>query len=187
VSSGHLKSHLEDREIRNAFGTYPTGVTVVTCVCKDGTAVGVTANSFVSLSLSPPLVSVALHAASRYLRSILDTGAFAINVLRADQHGLSNLFARPSTCSWKDVRFRIAPSGHLVLEGVAASFLCHLSAQHLVGDHLLLIGEVEHFTHDACVEPLAFLRGRYGRVQLAAHPLPAELLDHWSTSAIGWG
>lgn len=148
---------------------------------------GVTVNSFVSLSLSPPLVSVALHTAARHLRAFIDSGAFAINVLRADQHGLSNLFARPSECSWEDVRSRITTSGHLVLEGAAASFLCHLSAQHPVGDHLLLVGQVEHFSHDACVEPLAFLRGRYGTFRLATQTLPAEPLDHWSTSAIGWG
>jgi flavin reductase (DIM6/NTAB) family NADH-FMN oxidoreductase RutF len=178
---------METRDLRNAFGTYPTGVTVVTCVRRDGTAVGVTANSFVSLSLSPPLVSIALHTAARHLRAFLDSGAFAINVLRADQHGLSNLFARPSECSWEGVRFRIAPSGHLVLEGAVASFLCHLSAQYPVGDHLLLVGEVEHFAHNVRVEPLAFLRGRYGTFHRATHTPPAEPLDHWSTSAISWG
>jgi flavin reductase (DIM6/NTAB) family NADH-FMN oxidoreductase RutF len=178
---------MDTRELRNAFGTYPTGVTVVTCVCEDGAPAGVTANSFVSLSLSPPLVSVALHVASRHLCAFLSRGAFAINVLRADQYGLSNLFARPSTCLWKDVPFRIAPSGHLVLEGAAASFLCHLSAQHVVGDHMLLVGEVEHFSHDARIEPLAFLRGRYGKIQSSVHALETDVLDHWSAPAIGWG
>ena len=178
---------MELRELRDAFGTYPTGVTVVTCVRRDGTAVGVTANSFVSLSLSPPLVSVALHKAARHLQAFIDSGTFAINVLRADQHGLSNLFARPSECSWKDVRFHVAPSGHLLLDRAAACFLCHISARHPVGDHLLLVGEVEHFAHEADVEPLALLRGRYGTFRLATHTPPVELLDDSLTSSIGWG
>jgi flavin reductase (DIM6/NTAB) family NADH-FMN oxidoreductase RutF len=104
-----------------------------------------------------------------------------------NQHGLSNRFTRPSECSWEGVPFRISPSWHLVIEGAAASFLCHLTAQHIVGDHILLIGEIQYFTHDASVEPLGFLRGRYGTFRQAAHPFPAELFDPWSTSAIGWG
>lgn len=187
MSHEHSKASADARELRNAFGIYPTGVTVVTCMRREGTPVGVTANSFVSLSLSPPLVSIALHTAARHLRAFLDAGAFAVNVLRADQHHLSNLFARPSEASWKDVSFRITPSGHLVLDGAAASFLCHLSAQHPVGDHLLIVGEVEHFAYDSRVEPLAFARGRYGEFRLATHTPPAEPTDFWSPPTIGWG
>lgn len=175
------------RELRNALGVYPTGVTVATCVRADGAAVAVTANSFVSLSLLPPLVSIALHTAARHLRAFLDSGTFAINVLRSDQHALSNLFSRPSECSWEGVRSRMAPSGHVILEGVAAYFLCRLTAQHLTGDHLLLVGEVEHFAQDNQAEPLTFLRGRYGKFQAATHAAPAEFCDHWPTHAIVWG
>lgn len=180
-------SDLHSRELRNAFGAYPTGVTVATCLRKRGGPIGVTANSFVSLSLSPPLVSIALHAAARHLGAFLDCGTFAINVLRADQYGLSNLFARPSESSCEEVGFRVTASEHVVLEGAAASFLCRLRAQHPVGDHVLLVGEVESFAYDARVEPLAFLRGRYGTFQLATQTAAAAPIDAWAAPAIGWG
>ncbi len=177
---------MDMRELRDAFGTFPTGVTVVTCLRRGGAAIGVTANSFVSLSLSPPLVSVAFHQAARHLRAFIDSGTFAINVLRADQHHLSNLFARPSDCSWKDVRYHVSPSGHLILDGVAASFLCRLTERHPVGDHMLLVGTIDEFAHDSKVEPLAFCGGRYGTFRLASHTPPVEPVDYF-TAALGWG
>ena len=176
----------DTRALRDALGTFPTGVTVVTCVRPDGSPVGVTANSFVSLSLSPPLVSIALHHQARHLQPFLDSPVFAIHVLCADQHTISTHFARPSDCSWKDVRYHIVPSGHLVLERVAASFLCHLAARYPVGDHILLIGNVDQFSYDPRVEALAFSRGRYGAFQLRSHTPPLEPVD-FVTSTLGWG
>jgi len=140
-----------------------------------------------NLSISPPLVSVAFHSAARHLPAFLESGAFAINVLCSDQHALSSLFARPSECSWKNVRFHTTSSGHVVLEGAAASFLCRLFAQQAAGDHLLLVGEVEHFTYDERAEPLAFLRGRYGSFRLAPHTPPVDPFEIGSLAAIGWG
>jgi len=80
--SVELSSSIDLRELRNAFGVYPTGVTVVTCTGAGGATVGVTANSFVSLSLDPPLAAVAIHVAARHLAAFLECGAFTINVLR---------------------------------------------------------------------------------------------------------
>jgi flavin reductase (DIM6/NTAB) family NADH-FMN oxidoreductase RutF len=189
IMSGGKQSNLDTgaRELRNAFGSYPTGVTVVTCMRRNGTMVGVTVNSFVSLSISPPLVSIAFHSAARHLSAFLECGSFAINVLRSDQDELSTLFTRPSECSWRDVPCRTTSSGHLVLDGAAASFSCRLFTQHEIGDHLLLVGEVEHFAYDARAEPMAFLRGRYGSFQIAAHTQPVDSFEASSMSAIGWG
>lgn len=187
MSSENSKTTDGFRELRNAFGVYPTGVTVATCRRSQGSAVGVTANSFVSLSLSPPLVSIALHRAARHLQAFLDAGAFTVNVLHANQYGLANLFATPSKVTWEDVDYRIAPSGHVVLSGTAAWFLCQLRAQHPVGDHLLLVGAVEDFGYDTLAEPLAFARGRFGLFQLSTHALPAHPIDEPYSPAMGWG
>jgi len=182
-----MSAAVDSRELRNAFGTFPTGVTVATCRRSNGGLVGVTINSYVSLSISPPLVSVALHSAARHLPAFLESGAFAINVLRTDQRELSQLFARPSECSWKSVPHHIERTGHVVLDDTAASFLCRLRAQPPVGDHVLLVGEVEHFSYDVRAEPMAFLRGRYGSFRPATHTLPADPFESWATPLLGWG
>ena len=179
-------SAIDPRELRNAFGTYPTGVAVVTCRRSNGEMVGVTVNSFASLSLSPPLVSVALHSAARHLPAFLESGTFAVNVLCTDQRELSSRFARPSECSWKDVLFCITSSGYVVLDEAAASFLCRLFEQHAVGDHLLLVGEVKHFAYDVRAEPMAFLRGRYGSFR-PAHTSQVDLTEIGPLPALGWG
>jgi flavin reductase (DIM6/NTAB) family NADH-FMN oxidoreductase RutF len=132
-------------------------------------------------------VSIALHVAARHLQAFIGAGAFAVNVLRADQHHLANLFARPAEVAWQDVDFRIAPSGHLVLNGAVAWFLCQLSARHPVGDHLLLVGAVDDFGYEALAEPLAFARGRFGAFQVLAHTLPPDFIDHSYSPAMGWG
>ena len=186
---GQLASGVDPRELRNAFGAYPTGVTVATCLTKEGTTVGVTANSFVSLSLTPPLVSFAIHVAARHLKAFLDSSSFTVNVLRSDQRALSNLFARPSECSWEAVRHSVAPSGHIVLEDVVATFLCRLVADHPAGDHRLLIGEIQEFSYDADTAPIAFCRGRYGEFRPAAHAPQAETPGPWPDplASMVWG
>lgn len=187
MSAMQLSATRATRELRNAFGTYPTGVAVVTCRVPSGRMVGVTANSFVSLSLSPPLVSVAFHTGARHVPAFLESAAFAINILCSEQCELSSRFARPSECSWDGVAFRIAPSGHVVLEAVAAVFLCKLFARHEVGDHLLLVGQVEQFAYDVRAEPIAFLRGRYGSFRVAAYPPPPDPIEICTAPSMGWG
>jgi flavin reductase (DIM6/NTAB) family NADH-FMN oxidoreductase RutF len=177
-----------ERELRNAFGVYPTGVTVVTCTTKDGRLIGVTANSFVSLSLLPPLVSVALHRSARHLSAFLESKSFAINVLRSDQKTLSNHFARPSACTWESVRYQRKPTGHLVLEDVSAFFLCNLVAQHDVGDHRLLVGEIHAYGCGENSSPLVFQRGRYGMFSPTADVPPIDAAELWMSGApISWG
>jgi len=177
-----------DRQLRNAFGVYPTGVTVVTCIPKDGKLVGVTANSFVSLSLLPPLVSISLHRSARHLAAFLESESFAVNVLRSDQKTLSNHFARPSACTWESVRHEISASGYVVLDDVTAFFLCRLVAQHDVGDHTLLIGEIQQYGCDETASPLVFVRGRYGMFYPTADGPPTDAAELWISGApISWG
>ena len=174
--------------MRNAFGAYPTGVTVVTCITKDGGLIGVTANSFVSLSLLPPLVSIAFHRSARHLAEFREGKSFTINVLRSDQKNLSNHFARPSACTWESVRHQRKPSGHVVLEDVSAFFLCGLVAQHEVGDHTLLVGEIQLYECDENASPLVFVRGRYGIFSPTADGPPIDAAELWMSGVpISWG
>jgi flavin reductase (DIM6/NTAB) family NADH-FMN oxidoreductase RutF len=176
------------RQLRNAFGVYPTGVAVVTCIPSIGQLLGVTANSFVSLSLQPPLVSIALHREARHLKGFLASGSFAVNVLGTEQKALSNQFARPSACQWKSVRYQITDSGHVVLHEVAAFFLCSLVGHHDVGDHMLLIGEIQRFGWDEDAFPLVFMGGHYGAFKPAADAPPGNAVELWLSEApISWG
>jgi len=176
------------RQLRNAFGVYPTGVAVITCIPAAGQLLGVTANSFVSLSMQPPLVSIALHRNARHLKSFLGSGTFAVNVLGAYQKSLSNQFARPSECNWATVRYRVTDSGHVVLSDVAAYFLCILVDRHEVGDHVLLVGEIQQYSWDDDAYPLVFMGGHYGAFHRAAEAPPANAVELWLTEApISWG
>jgi flavin reductase (DIM6/NTAB) family NADH-FMN oxidoreductase RutF len=180
-------SSLRERQLRNAFGMYPTGVTVVTCVAN-GERIGLTANSFVSLSLTPPLVSIALHRAGRYVATFLESRSFSVNVLRSDQESLSNHFARPSVCSWELVNHKVSGAGHLIIDDVSAYFVCDLVARYEAGDHVLLVGEIQQYGLDEKALPLVFMRGRYGRFHPGKDPPPADATELGMSGApFGWG
>jgi flavin reductase (DIM6/NTAB) family NADH-FMN oxidoreductase RutF len=148
------------REFRRALGQFATGVTVVTTCAEDGSRIGVTANSFTSLSLDPPLVLWCINSTAPSLPAFQASSHFAINVLCAKQHHLSRQFATPSEDKFANVTFNEGPGGVPILDGVLAHFVCRNVRQVEAGDHFILIGEVESFdAHDE--EPLVFHSGAY--------------------------
>jgi flavin reductase (DIM6/NTAB) family NADH-FMN oxidoreductase RutF len=153
-------SSLDPKELRRAFGSFVTGVTIVTALDAHGHPVGLTANSFSSVSLDPPLV---LWSLARNAPSVGDfTGAshFAINVLAANQHHLSRRFATPLPDKFTEVDCCEGTAGVPLLDGVIARFVCRNVRQYDGGDHLIFIGEVERYDRfDG--EPLVFHAGRY--------------------------
>ena len=152
---------LDVRDLRHAFGQFATGVTVVTARSGDGRPVGVTANSFSSLSLEPPLVlwCLARDAASRPV--FHDCTHFGVNVLASGQHHLSRLFATSGADKFGgEAEVRDGPSGVPLLEGVLARFVCRNVRQIDAGDHVIVIGEVEHY-EEFEGEPLVFHSGNY--------------------------
>jgi flavin reductase len=158
---------------RNAMGSFPTGVTVVTVACDDGSIYGMTVNSFSSVSLDPMLVLVCLNETSRGIGLIERAGAFAVNVLSAGQQDLSRWFAsrhRPAGSAMFDgVPFEPGVTGSPVLVEAAASFECRLGPSHRAGDHLIVLGEVVALAHRPQLEPLTFHAGTYKSL-LAAGP-----------------
>lgn len=169
----------EQREVRNAFGRFATGVTVVTCRNDAGDAHGATVNAFTAVSLEPALCQVTLTRKAKACR-YLEGAPFAVNVLAADQLDTALHFAgRPqdSQPQWADGV--IAP----VLVGNAATISCRPWRTYDGGDHLIVIGEVEHLEiSDA--EPLLFFSG--GFRELGARNTDA----HWAASVdcpdLGW-
>jgi 4-hydroxyphenylacetate 3-hydroxylase, reductase component len=156
------------KALRNALGRFTTGVTIATCRDGQGQAVGLTANSFNSLSLDPPLVLWSLRSASPALPAFQQASHFAINVLAEAQVHLSRRFAGAvpdrlaSTVSdrFAEGQWADGAGGAPVLAGCAAVFECALYSQHTVGDHVLFIGRVEHL-YEAALSPLVFQAGHY--------------------------
>jgi flavin reductase (DIM6/NTAB) family NADH-FMN oxidoreductase RutF len=169
---------------REAMGSFPTGVTVVTVVSDDGNIHGITVNSFSSVSLDPMLVLICLKKTSRGLGLIERAGAFAVNVLSAGQHDLARRFAnrqRPvGPAMFDGVPFEPGVTGCPVLVDATASFDCRLRRSHPAGDHLIVLGEVVALVHRPQLEPLIFQAGRYG----AGRQSPS--VDSLDPSPVAW-
>lgn len=152
------------RDLRRAFGQYTTGVTVVTVRDRDGRPWGMTANSFTSVSLNPPLVLWAAAKASPSLPAFLAADRFAVNVLAADQHHLSRQFATSGTDKFEGVDLAptraLTPDGVPVLADTVAHFVCRRTGTLDAGDHVVMLGEVESYDAPGG-EPLVFHSGAY--------------------------
>jgi flavin reductase (DIM6/NTAB) family NADH-FMN oxidoreductase RutF len=170
---------------RQAMGSFPTGVTVVTVAADDGSMHGITVNSFSSVSLEPMLVLVCLNETSRGVGLIERAGAFVVNVLSAGQQDISRWFAsqyRPAGPAMFDgVPFEPGVTGCPVLLDATASFECRLRQSHRAGDHLIVLGEIVALAHRPELEPLTFHAGRY--TSLAHDPRSARYAD---ARASGW-
>ena len=155
---------LDPGRFRHIMGHYPTGVTVVTAIDREGTPFGLTANSVTSVSLQPPLVLVCVSERSSSLGAILATGAFAVNVLGADAAATAVRFAETETERRFDgLGYTVEEGGGPVLEGVVAWLACTLYRTFEAGDHLILVGRV-HGGSAKGGDPLLFFRGGYGGV-----------------------
>jgi len=151
----------QQQEFRAALGMFATGVTIVTARAPDGSLVGLTANSFNSVSLSPRLVlwSLAQRAGSM---PVFSRGShYAINILAADQKELAQRFATRDIDRFAGVSWREGAGGAPVLDGVAAVFECANRSQYEEGDHVIFVGEVESCAWRAGAQPLIFHGGRY--------------------------
>lgn len=149
---------------RRALGTFATGVTVITTRAPDGQPVGLTANSFASVSLEPPLVSWCLAETALSLEIFRRASHFAVNVLAVDQIPLVHHFARRTLDKFDGIATVPGLGGVPLLEGVAARFECRTVASHPGGDHLIFLGQVERYVRFEGIEPLVFQGGRYGRL-----------------------
>ncbi|MBV9826586.1 MAG: flavin reductase family protein [Alphaproteobacteria bacterium] len=148
-----------ERTLRNAFGSFPTGVAIVTARDDCGQPIGITINSFTSLSLTPPLVLWSLRLQSRCYPVFGKAEHFAINVLSKDQINLSQFFAGQSRLA--DVKMSVGITGVPTIDDCVCLFECRRYNIQQGGDHAIFIGLVENFAYDRGGEPLVFLRGQY--------------------------
>jgi flavin reductase (DIM6/NTAB) family NADH-FMN oxidoreductase RutF len=146
---------------RAALGRFATGVTIVTARAPDGSLVGLTANSFNSVSLNPPLVLWSLALSAGSMQAFSRGSHYAINILASDQKALAERFASRSADRWADVAWREGMAGAPVLDGAAAVFECFNRSRYEEGDHVIFVGEVECCEYSADADPLIYHGGRY--------------------------
>ena len=152
---------IDPKVLRSALGSFPTGVAVITARGTGGEPVGITCNSFNSVSLDPPLVSWSLRLASSNLPTFSAAENFTVNILAEDQKELSARFARKDIADkFAGVSWREGHGSVPVLEGCVASFQCEKFAAHVAGDHMLFLGKVVRFEHGQN-DSLVFYRGTY--------------------------
>jgi flavin reductase (DIM6/NTAB) family NADH-FMN oxidoreductase RutF len=176
VPAGAEPTALSPRALRDAFGAFATGVTVVTAVRPDGEPVGVTANSFASVSLAPPLVLWSLANTSPSMAAFALGAPFAINILADGQRDLAMHFARSGKDKFEvDAAWRMNPEPPR-LHGARARLDCRVHALHAGGDHTIIVGEVLAVARSTA-SPLLFADGKFGRYTLDAG---APAVNHWS-------
>nr|WP_273544988.1 flavin reductase family protein [Heliomarina baculiformis] len=151
----------DPKALRAAFGSFATGVTVVTTYDKSGRAVGFTANSFTSVSLDPAILLVCLGKTSSNYETFTSADRFGVNILSSDQTDISTRFAtRGLKDRFAGIDWQAAPDGAPLIEGCAARFDCSVHECIDAGDHVILMGRIERFdSHER--HPLIFAEGRY--------------------------
>ncbi|MFL6672749.1 MAG: flavin reductase family protein [Massilia sp.] len=132
----------DSRHFRGALSRFATGVTVVTGENGDGCFVGITVNSFNSVSLVPPLVLWSLATCSSSLSIFSKSSHYVINVLASDQRALAVRFASKVASRFEGVEVTLSPNGLPILAGASVWFECRNRSQYLEGDHVIFVGEV---------------------------------------------
>lgn len=165
-------SSIDQRAFRDALGWFATGVAIITTRTADATPVGLTANSFSSVSLDPPLVLFSLNRKASSLAIFQTSGCFAVNVLRHDQQMLSLSFATASADRWQGVGVEIWSTGAPILRDALASFECRSEVSHAGGDHVIFVGEVIRMRAEPHGRPLVFCRGGYRALAEAPETRP---------------
>lgn len=154
-----------DRDLfRAVLGRFASGITVVTARDAQGTPHGMTVSAFSSLSLDPPLVLVCVGNEATMAPVMANTDTFAVNMLSESQEALSRRFAGKIDDRFVGVGYSESDSGDPVLDDVLASLQCRVVARHPAGDHIIVVGRVEHgAAHDG--KPLLYYRGGYAQLE----------------------
>lgn len=158
------RSGSDARTLRDAMGCFATGVTIITAHAKDGRPVGLTANSFTSVSLDPPLLLVCIANNAGSAATLRDIDAFAVNVLQIGQQPVSNLFAGKSEDRFAGTKWEVGEYGAPILPSSLGIFECKRHALHEAGDHFILVGQVEKASFEPRRDPLLYFRGKYRRL-----------------------
>ena len=153
---------MDEFRFRDLCGRFATGVTVVTAFDAAGAPAGMTVNSFASISLEPPLISIAIDHAASAFAALRDAERWTVNILEAHQEALSRRFAAVTVDRFDGVGWHRGPGNELLLDGVLGSLTCERWHACEAGDHTILIGKVVTGEAAEHGRPLLFYRGGYG-------------------------
>ena len=154
----------DQRTLRDALGCFATGVTVVTCLDPDGNPAGLTANSFTSVSLDPPLLLVCVHKQAASAPALTEAPHFAVNVLQTGQRPASIRFSTRDEDRFGATPWSAGEYGAPILKDSLGVFECEHYGVHDGGDHHILVGKVAKASFDPNVDPLLYFRGSYRRL-----------------------
>ncbi len=155
---------IDKRKLRDAMGSFATGVCVVTVAPERSAPIGMTINSFSSVSLEPPLVLWSIQYTSECFGAFNVADKFAINILSAEQQEHSNKYARKGEHELDAQHYCVGRTGNPLLRDALACFECRVWARYPGGDHLILVGEVLELTTRPTGRPLLFHKGRYAKI-----------------------
>lgn len=155
---------IDKRKFRDSLGSFATGVCVVTVAPTQGAPMGMTINSFSSVSLEPPLVLWSIQNNSECFDLFNTAEKFAINVLSTEQQEQSNLYSKKGEHALIAAHYSLGRTGNPILRDALASFECRVWARYPGGDHLIIVGEVLALTTRPTGRPLLFHKGRYAQI-----------------------
>ncbi len=156
----HAATALQTADFRKVLGRFCSGVTIITA--RDGEGlIGLTCQSFFSVSLDPPLVAFSPARTSQSYARMRSCNAFCINILAEDQHEVCEAFARSGTDKWAGVAWRPGVTGSPIIDGALAWIDCQWEVEHPAGDHYLTLGRVIELRHDPAKGPLLFYGGAF--------------------------
>jgi 3-hydroxy-9,10-secoandrosta-1,3,5(10)-triene-9,17-dione monooxygenase reductase component len=168
-----IATQFDPKDFRRALGMFATGVTIVTAHSPEGQPVGVTANSFNSVSISPPLVLWSLAKSARSLATFTSAGHWNVHILAEDQVDMSNLFARAGEDKFSGLQLDSRPSQAPLLQNCSARFHCRTMFQYEGGDHIIFVGEVIDYDRSER-PPLLYVTGGYALASRKAEPVSTE-------------
>ena len=163
----------DPRDFRQALGAFATGVTIVTACADDGVPVGITANSFSSVSLDPPMVLWSLARTARSLPVFEQASHWNVHVLANDQEAMSNRFARAGEDKFSGLALDACASGAPLIPGCSARFQCRTAFQYEGGDHVIFVGEVIDYDRTPS-PPLLYVTGGYALAARKAGAVATE-------------
>lgn len=153
-------AEVDSAQFRQLLGRFTTGVVVVTVRAPDAHPMGMTANSLASVSLVPPLISIAIDKSARIHPVVIEAETFALSILSAGQEALSRRFADPHDDRFDGIGYQLSPRQNVLLDGALAHIECERQAQFDAGDHTILVGRViAGEAHGG--RPLTYFRGGY--------------------------